>query len=107
AARQLRPPQVLPALRVLDVPGATGAPAPRQLTVPGLLRWRRLHDRQGQVDPRPRPDGGRRLPRRQPGRGAPGSAHLGRPLTHSAIGRGGAPGWPPTPPTLRAPAEPW
>src|SRR5207253_9849448 len=86
-ARQLRPPQVLPALRVLDLRGAPVAAAARQLALPGELRHERLHDRQGQIDPRPQAERHRRLPRRHPGRGADRSGHVGGTGAHQGAAR--------------------
>src|SRR5207302_580548 len=86
-ARQLRPPQVLSALRVLDLRGAQVAPAARELALPGELRHERLHDRQGQIDPRPQAERHRRLPRRHPGRGADRSGHVGGTGAHQGAAR--------------------
>src|SRR5262249_57004475 len=86
-ARQLRPAQVLPALRVLDLRGAPLAAAPRELALPGQLRRQRLHDRQGPVDPRPQAERRRRVPRRHAGRGAHRPGHLGRAGAYQAPAR--------------------
>src|SRR5205823_1894071 len=66
-------------LRVLDVPGAARAAAARQYAVPGRLRWRRLHDRQGALDPRARAVGDRQFPRRHRGRGPARAGDVGGP----------------------------
>src|SRR5581483_4500965 len=77
ATGQLRPAEVLPAVRVLPLPGAAVAVAPRQYPLPGVVRGRRLHEREGQVAPRAEGDGDRGLRGRDGGRGAAGPAHLG------------------------------
>src|SRR5213593_2182935 len=86
-ARQLRPAQVLSALRVLDLRGAPVAAAPGELALPGGLRYQRLHDGQGPVDPRPQAERRRRLSRRHAGRGADRPGHLGRTGAHQAPAR--------------------
>ena len=57
-------------------------PAAREHAVPGLVRRRRVHDRQGALAARAQAVGGRRLPRRHRGRGAARPAHVGRALAH-------------------------
>src|SRR4030095_16654389 len=87
AARQLRPAQVLPALRVLDVRRAPFAAAARELALPGQLRHARLHDRQGPLDPRAQAERRGRLPRRHPGRGADRPGDVGRTRAHQGAAR--------------------
>src|SRR5205807_1902842 len=59
----------------------------RELRSRGELRHERLHDRQGQIDPRPQAERLRRLPRRHPGRGADRSGHVGETGAHQGAAR--------------------
>src|SRR5262249_19994217 len=86
-ARKLRPAQVLPALRVLDLRGASVAAAARELPLPGDLRRQRVHDRQGPFDPRPQAERDRRVPRRHAGRSADRAGDLGGAGAHQTPAR--------------------
>src|SRR4029453_4235711 len=87
APRQLRPAQVLPALRVLDLRGAALAPAPREHALPGVVRGRGLHVGQDPVAARAQAERHRRLPRRHRGGSADRPGDLGGAVAHPAPAR--------------------
>src|SRR5439155_314552 len=92
AARELRPAQVLLALRVLALRGAAGAAAPRQHALSGELRWRRLHERQDPLAAGAETERHRRLPRRHRGRGADRAGDVGGAIAHQGpVGEVSAP----------------